>query len=150
MNKTLLAVVLLSCAVSLWAQGVPEKGNKPPADKKVSVQPLPAEAIPTGSAERKAAAQAALEAEDSVVMIDSKSEGDEGGSAEPAAVQTEPAAPGSMPASYGDCKGVLNEGGRSVLVFESPENGTISFVQVTVGKDGVSWKLLGRIPRNAG
>lgn len=89
------------------------------------------------------------------VMIDSK--GDTGDDAEAqdysapngAEVYAEPSARGGLPSSYGQCKGVTNEGGRTVLVMESPEDGTLSFVQVTVGKSDVSWKLIGRIPRSS-
>ena len=53
-----------------------------------------------------------------------------------------------MPASYGQLKGTLSDGGRSLLVFES-DDGTISFVQIFTGKNAVSWKLVSRIYRSA-
>jgi hypothetical protein len=57
--------------------------------------------------------------------------------------------PGGIPASYGQCKGVMNDGGRTLLVFESADDGAISFVQVTLGKAGAAWKLVDRIYRSA-
>ena len=57
--------------------------------------------------------------------------------------------PGGLPSSYGQCKGVMNEGGRTILIFESLDDGAIYFVQVNVGKNSVSWKLVDRILRSA-
>ena len=54
-----------------------------------------------------------------------------------------------LPSSYGQCKGVIADAGRNLLIFESPDDGSVSFVQVTVGKANVSWKLVDRIPRSA-
>ena len=42
----------------------------------------------------------------------------------------------------------MNDGGRTLLVLESPDDGTITFVQVIAGKAGVSWKLVDRVPRS--
>ena len=58
------------------------------------------------------------------------------------------AVPGGIPASYGQLKGAINDSGRSLLTFES-DDGTISFVQIFVGKSAVSWKLISRIYRSA-
>lgn len=55
--------------------------------------------------------------------------------------------PGGLPVSYGLLKGTLNEGGRSILVFEN-EDGTITFVQVMIGKNSVNWKMIARIRRS--
>jgi hypothetical protein len=91
--------------------------------------------------------------EDGGVMIDARSDEAYSGRVpdnEPAAAEdTEtPAVPGGLPVSYGQLKGTLNDGGRSLLVFEN-DNGTISFVQITAGKNTVSWKLVSRIHRSA-
>lgn len=95
----------------------------------------------------EAPAKPADDADEAGVMIDSKTDMDD--SADYSAAYAESAGNGGVPSSYGQCKGVMNEGGRSLLVFESSEDGTLSFVQVTTGKSGVSWKLIGRIPRSA-
>ncbi len=83
--------------------------------------------------------------EEGAVMIDVRSGEDYSGnfSADESA-----AVPGGMPASYGQLKGTLADGGRSLLVFEN-EEGVVSFVQIVAGKDAVSWKLISRIYRSA-
>jgi hypothetical protein len=102
-------------------------------------------------AAKPAAKQADQDSDESVVMIDSKSDPEETGRFS-AAQRGEPediVAPAGLPASYGQCKGVINEGGRSILVFESTEDGSITFVQVTPGKNSVSWRLVDRVQRSA-
>ncbi len=102
-----------------------------------------------------ASAKVQDDSDEAGVMIDSKGDaGDASGDQDYSApngaeVYAEPSGVGGLPSSYGQCKGVVNEGGRSVLVLESPEDGALSFVQVTVGKSDVSWKLIGRIPRSS-
>lgn len=137
MNKTLAAALALVCAGALFAQ-VPADKAKPAPEKKV-----------VGAAPAKAPApKPAEEPEESMVMIDDKAEPEYGKAAYSGEAEDRPAVAGGIPYSFGQCRGVLNEGGRSVLVFESLEDGTISFVQVTLGKGAVSWKLLDRIPRS--
>lgn len=131
MKKALAAVLALACAGALLAKDQP-------------AQPAPAAA-------KAAAAQvkATDEQEDSGVLIDSTkydAEDSDAGAETPAYSGT--GVPGGIPTSYGQCRGVMNEGGRSLLVFESLDDGTISLVQVTFGKTGVGWKLAGRIPRS--
>ena len=91
--------------------------------------------------------------EEGAVMIDDRNDEDYSGrfadnESAAAAEPEERAVPGGMPASYGQLKGTLNDGGRSLLVFEN-EDGTISFVQIFAGKNAVSWKLVSRIYRSA-
>ena len=88
------------------------------------------------------------------VMIDSKSDEDRSGrfSAKADADDTDNVAeetpvPGGLPSSYGQLKGVMNEAGKNLLVFES-DDGAITFVQVFVGKNSVSWKLVSKIVRS--
>ncbi|HAT71221.1 MAG TPA: hypothetical protein DCS63_00195 [Elusimicrobia bacterium] len=91
------------------------------------------------------------DAEESGVMIDSKSDAEETGRFAAAGSREEaeePAVAGGLPSSYGQLKGVMNDAGRSLLVFESPDDGSITFVQVTAGKNNVVWKLVDRIPRS--
>jgi hypothetical protein len=169
--KTALFALLLAAAAPAFAQGaaaVPQ--DKPAADtpqKKTprakarpaaatadaKTSPAPAsQPAPAKKAVKQEPVKPAEEPEESVVMIDSKAEPEETGrfsAAGYAADQDEaPAVPGGMPASYGQLKGVMNDGGRSLLVLESPDDGAITFVQVTAGKAGVSWKLVDRIPRS--
>lgn len=108
---------------------------------------------PAAKAARPAKAKPqAEEQEEAGVMIDSKAEPEETGRFSAAAFSQEPddtpAAPGGLPSSYGQLKGVMNDGGRTLLVLESPDDGAITFVQVTAGRNAVSWKLLDRIPRS--
>ncbi len=171
MKTTLFAVLLLSCGLTLRAQDpVPADKNtaaaaaiKPAAQPKAAspraaarpaktVKPAAAvSAQAQQTAKEEAAAKADSDADESVVMIDSKADIEDTGrfSAASGREQDEPAVSGGIPASYGQCKGVVNDGGRSLLVFESAEDGTISFVQVAAGKSKVAWKLVDRIPRSA-
>ncbi len=96
-----------------------------------------------------APAKAAEDVEEAGVMIDSRADMDDAGSGDEDGVYAEPAVPGGLPSSYGQCKGIMTDAGRSVLVFESSEDGTLSFVKVSLGGPAASWKLLGRIPRSA-
>jgi len=90
--------------------------------------------------------------EDTSVIIDSKS-GDAdsetlSSSASAAAEhQEETAFDSSIPASYGQFKGVMAEQGRNVLVFEN-EDGVLGFVQISVARNSVNWKLLARVSRS--
>ncbi|MDO8806265.1 MAG: hypothetical protein Q7R35_17755 [Elusimicrobiota bacterium] len=161
MNKSLIAALLLVCGGALFAQ-LPAEKNKVAAAKKTAVllaaapaaQPEQPAAQPRKAAKAEPARPAAAkpseqDAEESVVMIDSKAETEESGySGAYAAEQDDRAVPGGLPSSYGQCKGVINEAGRNILVFENPDDGAVSFVQVAVGKANVSWKLIDRIPRN--
>lgn len=54
---------------------------------------------------------------------------------------------GQIPFYYGSIKGVLNDGGKNILVFED-ENGVITFVQIYFGKNTVKWTVLARMKRN--
>ncbi|MDA8131051.1 MAG: hypothetical protein M0011_06055 [Elusimicrobia bacterium] len=133
MKKALAAVLALACAGVLLAKD------------------QPAQQAPAAAQAKPAAAQtkAADEQEDSGVLIDSTkydAEDSDVGTETPAYVGA--GVPGGIPSSYGQCRGVMTEGGRSLLVFESLDDGAISLVQVTFGKTGVSWKLAGRIPRS--
>lgn len=130
MKITLIAVFAALCAGALFAQAPAEKG-KAVAEKKAA----------------QAAVKPAEEPEESVVMIDSRTEPEDARTA--AAYSEDRNVPGGLPSSYGQCRGVMNEGGRSVLVFESLEDGSIAFVQIVFGKTGVSWKLIDRIHRSA-
>ncbi len=155
MNKTFIAALLLVCGGTLFAQEPADK--KAAAEKKTVTAQAPAPAAQPKKAlkaELKPAAAKAeeQEPEESVVLIDSKGEPEGEDAALPAAYgaeQEERLVPGGLPSSYGQCKGVLSEAGRNLLIFESPDDGAISFVQVTVGKANVSWKLVDRIPRSA-
>ncbi|HAH33019.1 MAG TPA: hypothetical protein DCL44_11970 [Elusimicrobia bacterium] len=108
---------------------------------------------PPATPSRKEAAKAAdQDSEEAGVLIDSKSEDTES-ETQPASYkaaterQDESAFASYLPASYGQLKGILDEQGRNVLVFEN-EDGVLSFVQVSVGKQSVVWKLLTRIGRS--
>ncbi|MEK7721976.1 MAG: hypothetical protein AAB359_06265 [Elusimicrobiota bacterium] len=162
MNKPLIAALLLICGGALCAQDPVEK-KRTVAGKKAttllaaassvqSEQPAaqPKKAAKDESAKTAAAKPDEQDAEESGVMIDSKAGAEEAGSPGAYGVeQDERAAPGGLPSSYGQCKGVINDADRSILVFENPEDGAVSFVQMTVGKTNVSWKLVDRIPRSA-
>ncbi len=163
MNKSLIAALLLVFGGALYAQGT-DGADKAAADKKASVAEKktaaadkkaaapavqPKKAVKAEPAKAAAAKQDEQDAEESVVMIDSKAEVEEAESAAAyGADQDERAVPGGLPLSYGQCKGIINDAGRSLLVFESPDDGTVSFVQVTIGRSNVSWKLVDRIPRS--
>jgi hypothetical protein len=91
--------------------------------------------------------------EEGSVMIDDRAEGEPRGrfsdnEAGTEAETGETNTPGGMPASYGQLKGTLSEGGKNFLIFEN-EDGALSFVQVFAGRNSVSWKLVSRIPRSA-
>ncbi|OGS12868.1 MAG: hypothetical protein A2234_06625 [Elusimicrobia bacterium RIFOXYA2_FULL_58_8] len=153
----LLVFVFSTFAVALFAQAPGKKDSAPAPEAKqavlVKAQSADEKSGKTAPARKTAKKQSEPEAEEGTVMIDSKSDPDDAGrfvpQSEDSAGEREADVPGGMPASYGQCKGVLNEGGRSILVFESSEDGAIYFVQLTVGKSGVSWKLLSRISRSA-
>ncbi|MCM2266755.1 MAG: hypothetical protein NDI60_03170 [Elusimicrobiales bacterium] len=167
--KTILTVLLFAaCAAPACAQTAAPAGTKSetapaPGKKAAKAAPADAQKPAAPAAAKPAAAQKAAarpapkpadqEAEESVVMIDSKGDPDETGrfSAGSYGGDQEDPSPlaGGMPASYGQLKGVMNDGGRSLLVLESPEDGAITFVQVTAGKAGVTWKLVDRILRSA-
>ena len=170
MNKTLLALALFACGVPLCAQApAAEKPAATAVDNKTAVSAVPgkegaakkeqpAARAPRKTKEevKKAAAVSRARKEDdsygeSGVLIDSRTEGADAErfDAPSAAEQGEPEVSGGIPASYGQCKGIINEAGRTILVLESQEDGAVSFVQVTVKKNSVSWKLVDRIPRGA-
>jgi hypothetical protein len=134
--------VLSALAASLFAQ-TPAKKNDATASAVKAQAP----------AAQNARKQAEAEAEEGTVMIDSKADQEE--PARSAAQSEDPAAerevnvPGGLPSSYGQCKGVISEAGRNVMIFESQDDGTVYFVQVNLGKSSVSWKLLDRLPRSA-
>ena len=141
----MIALLLMVCGTLLYAQAPADK-KAAAADAKKAAAPVPAKPA------AKPAAKPVEEAEESVVMVDSKpdAEPEEGGrfaAGAYGAEQEETAVPKGIPASYGQCKGVLNEGARSILIFESPDDGEITFVQVTFGKGGVSWKKLDSLKR---
>ncbi|HCC47296.1 MAG TPA: hypothetical protein DEQ38_04155 [Elusimicrobia bacterium] len=136
MNKTLAAALALVCAGALFAQ-VPADKAKPAPEKKAAAAPAKAPAP-----------KPVEEPEESVVMIDDKAEPEYGKAAYSGETEDRQAVAGGIPYSYGQCRGVISEGGRSVLVFESLDDGTITFVQVALGRGDVSWKLLDRIPRS--
>jgi len=123
MKKYLFLALTLLCAGGLIAQ---TKKIKPPAPE--------------------------LNSEDSGVVVDSKSEDIDAetfsdfsdGKAEQ---QKDADFDSSIPASYGQLKGVLNEPGRNVLVFEN-EDGVLSFVQASFGRNSLTCKLLARAGRS--
>ncbi|OGR53229.1 MAG: hypothetical protein A2049_06130 [Elusimicrobia bacterium GWA2_62_23] len=164
MKNTLFALLLAACAAPAFAQEAqpaaqPGKTEAAAPQKKTTrakAKPAPAQAAAQPAPARKAVkqepAKPAEEPEESVVMIDSKAEPEEIGRFSAAGYapdqEEQPAVPGGMPSSYGQLKGVMNDGGRTLLVLESPDDGTITFVQVIAGKAGVSWKLVDRVPRS--
>lgn len=170
MKKTLITALLLACALPLRAQTTDAKAqpggsgaaktethHKKAAKKhaKAAARPQPAaapDAQPQKDAKPAAQQPDPDQDESGGVMIDSKSDVEDTGrfSAGQRGDQEEPSAgTGGIPSSYGQCKGVVNEAGRTLLVFESPDDGAITFVQVTPGKNSVSWRLVDRIPRSA-
>ena len=156
MNKTLIAALLLVCVGALYAKE-PSKRIKAEvaALTAAATQQMALDAAQTRKAAKEEQAKAAAakqeqDAEESVVMIDSKTEdADSAQGYDYRAEQDERMVPGGLPSSYGQCKGVITDAGRNLLVFENPEDGAISLVQVTIGKASVSWKLVARIPRSA-
>lgn len=156
MNKSLIAALLLVCGGALYAKEPSKKIKAEVAAlQTAAAAAVKAEAVQARKDAKEEQAKAAAakqeqEAEESVVMIDSK--GEAGEAEAPAAYgaeQEERAVPGGLPSSYGQCKGVIADAGRNILIFESPDDGSVSFVQVTVGKANISWKLVDRIPRSA-
>ncbi len=138
-------------AAAKQAKPAAEQGKSSPKASRSqapSAKAAPAKRAPAA----KAARPQAEEPEEAMVMIDSKTEPEETGRFAAAAFDQDadnaPAVPGGLPSSYGQLKGVMNDGGRTLLVLESPDDGAITFVQVTAGKTAVSWKLLDRIPRS--
>ncbi|MBU2575216.1 MAG: hypothetical protein KKH28_14195 [Elusimicrobia bacterium] len=90
------------------------------------------------------------EADEGSVMIDSKADEDSADQPEydrPPAETEDANLPAGMPASYGQLKGAFDDGGRNILVFEN-EEGVMAFVQVFVGKNAISWKLISRTRRS--
>ncbi|MBI4351051.1 MAG: hypothetical protein HY550_06395 [Elusimicrobia bacterium] len=154
MNKYLMAALLV-CGGQLCAQEPADK--KAAAEKRTVTAQAPAPAAQPKKALKAelkpaAAKQEEQEAEESVVLIDSKGEPEAGETQDLSAFGRETEerlAPGGLPSSYGQCKGLMSDAGRNILIFESPDDGALSFVQVTLGKGGVSWKLIDRIPRSA-
>ena len=106
---------------------------------------------PAPAVKKETPKAAEQDSEEAGVLIDSKSdtESEAQSSAYVAEIghQEDAAFASSIPASYGPMKGVLNEQGRNILVFEN-EDGILSFVQISVGKNSVSWKLLARVGRS--
>ena len=156
MKKTFICAALTVMAGALFAQ-TPVTKAKPAAAKPAAAAPVttaqaapkPAAAVPAKKTEPvKPAAKAVEEQEESMVMIDDKADSDYS-RVSSADADEQPAVPGGIPSSYGQCKGVMNDGGRTLLVFESADDGAISFVQVTLGKTGAAWKLADRIYRSA-
>jgi len=145
--RTILSVLVLSAlAVSLGAQAAAEKPAASAAGKKPAAA---AKALAAQTPKKLSEA----EPDDGTVMIDSKADPEDTGrvvmQSEDNAPESEINVPGGMPSSYGQCKGVISEGGRNLLVFESSDDGSIYFVQVTMGSSSVAWKLVGSIPRSA-
>jgi len=124
----------------------------PRQDKPAAAQAVSTAAVKAAPAAQKPAVKAPVEEEgEGAVMIDSKSDEDRSGrfrDNEPAPEADDTNVPGGMPAAYGQLKGALTDGGRSLLVFEG-EDGEITFVQVFIGKNAVSWKLISSIRRGA-
>lgn len=142
MRKTiffaLAAAFCLGIGAVLADSAPAQKSEAPAAEEKKAPAP------------KKEAAKAEPE-EEGGVMIDSKAESDQGEEPEYRAprpqADEEASVPGGLPVSYGTLKGTLVEGGRNLLVLEN-EDGTITFVQVMVGKNSASWKLVARIGRS--
>jgi hypothetical protein len=151
MNKTLIAALLLVCAGPLCAKEPSKKIKAEMAALTASAtQQIALDAVQARKAEQAKAAAAKQEqdAEESVVMIDSKADEPESPSAYGMEGEDR-MVPGGLPSSYGQCKGVISDAGRNIMIFESLDDGSLSFVQVTAGKANVSWKLIDRIPRSA-
>lgn len=157
MKNILIAAVMAACAGTLFAQAPAEKA-KPAAEKKPAAaapaaepapaaQPAPAKK-PAQPAAAKPAARPQEEPEEAMVMIDTRTEPEDvRGGAAAAAGAGETPAPKGLPSSFGQCKGVISEGGRNILVFENPDDGELTFVQVTFGKGGVSWRYVDALRR---
>ena len=166
MKMLIVSPFLLALALNLGAQ--PPKESAPAAAQKAEAASAKSQvkntnpALPVAGNEDKKAppaprkepskAAAEQENEEGGVMIDSKAEESDDQFEEPAPPRPAPEAeeisvPGGMPLSFGQLKGTINDGGRSILVFEN-EEGVIAFVQVFIGKNAVSWKLVSRIRRS--
>ena len=144
MKKILTVAVLSVLAVLLYAQS-PSRSQAAQA----AAAPDAAAADKKTSAKAQKLKQAEADADDGTVMIDSKADPESNQAESSQADRGEADVRGGIPTSYGQCKGVINEGGRNLLIFESIEDGTIYFVQVMVGKNTVSWKLVDHIGRSA-
>ena len=149
MKKVFIFAALAACAGALFAQVPQGKTAQEPESKPAAVQPKKAPAPAPAPAQVKPAPKAAEDSEESVVMIDSRTDPEDARAADYAADAEDPRVPGGLPSSYGQCRGVISEGGRSVLVFESLDDGTLSFVQVVLGKSNVTWKLVDQVRRSA-
>ncbi|HNW43008.1 MAG TPA: hypothetical protein PKI19_00785 [Elusimicrobiales bacterium] len=151
--KTIISVFALSAlAVSLFAQAPEKTADAPAAEKKPAAAGKAQPGVGKAPAAGQNSKKQAEEADDGTVMIDSKGEPDERGSVGQTAgeaAEPEVEVPGGLPSSYGQCKGVISDGGRSILVFENPDDGTVYFVQITLGRTGAAWKLVDRILRSA-
>jgi hypothetical protein len=101
-----------------------------------------------GQAVKTSSAGSEQAEEEGSVMIDGRTEGDSSGRFSEDESMAYSGASGGIPASYGQLKGTLNDGGRNFLVFES-EDGVISFVQILTGRNSMDWKLAGKVPRSA-
>ncbi len=156
MKQFAMAVIVAVCAGALYAQAPADKKNAAPEKKasaaaeKKDAKAAPANPVPAAKPAPKPAARQAEEAEEAMVMIDDRPDAAEGG--RPAtgafsAEQDEPAVPGGLPAAYGQLRGVLTDAGRQILVFENPDDGEITFVQLSFGRTGVSWRRLDSIRR---
>lgn len=153
-NILILAVMSLS-AGALFAQTPAEK-PKPAAEKKpaAAASPAPA-AAPAEPAKKpaaktepaKPAAKPQEEPEEAMVMIDTRTDPEDVRGAAAAPEGAEAAAPKGLPSAFGQCKGVISDGGRNLLLFENPDSGDIFFVQVTFGKGGVAWRLVDSLKR---
>ena len=147
-----LAVFMALAAAAGAQQG---KNNYAPAGRNAEAAPKTAAAKQPRApsvAVKKNSAPAESE-DDGGVMIDASAEDNDPArlaeNEESSPDETErSAAPGGLPASYGQLKGTLNDGGRSLLVLEN-EEGVISFVQISVGGNSVTWKLISRLRRSA-
>lgn len=158
MKKTFICAALTVMAGALFAQAPAEKAKPAPAKPAAAATVITAQAAPKPAAAApatakkpepaKPAAKPAEDQEESMVMIDDKGDSDYS-RASSADADEQPAVPGGIPSSYGQCKGVMTDAGRTLLVFESADDGAISFVQVTLGKTGAAWKLVDRIYRSA-
>ncbi|HAF96428.1 MAG: hypothetical protein A2X34_08170 [Elusimicrobia bacterium GWC2_51_8] len=142
MKKYLFLALTLFCAGGLIAQ-VAQVPAAAGASKKSQS---------STAAKKETAKTQDQDGEEGGVVIDSKSEDSEVDttpySSKNSVDQSENAGFASyLPAAYGPLKGVLNEQGRNVLVFEN-EDGILSFVQASVGKNSVSLKLLARVARS--
>jgi hypothetical protein len=142
-----IIVLLAAAAPGVCAQPARSTGTVSgvaPSARAAAKRPGPA------AAEDKKAVQIPAD-EEGGVMIDDRMEDDypvRAARRTDAAESDDSAAPEGIPASYGQLKGTINEGGKSVLLFED-EDGMLSFVQVYVGKNAVSWKLISRVGRSA-